>query len=344
MALFFRREPRDWVGLWYAIARERGVSDLVRFMRIDAVRGCVVETVDLSHEKMDGVGALTSLLRQSGCRVERATAGRTPPAPRGWALLKLIWNFSKAVRNMSVNWKHYDATAVADPLDIAWTTLSHRETEIVQARAKAAGASLNAYLLSQLSNVVSKDLVAGAEPFLWLFPVNMRGPVKCHDETANYSSAVGIACHKQMTALEVQANIREQLSKNIHWATWWMLNIGKIVGERGMRWLSKHRADNNFWMGTFSNLGVWPPEGVHLNRFNADELWIPCPPGTLNFPIGCCVVVWNGRLALTLKMHAALGVNFAQVQAYLQELRRNLLGAAPELAAPGSWENSPALL
>lgn len=337
-----KRRERDWVGLWYKIAREdRGVNDLFTFLKIDLVDGRVLEHVDISHERMDGLGALTWMLRREGNRIDRVPEGRVSPPPGFWGKLRLLLNFRKVARDMSVDWVGGDATKSASLREIAHIVLTREETRAIEARAKTERLSMNAVLMATLSNVLAPSLVRGDRPFLWLFPVNMRGPVRRENELANASSAVGIEAHKAVTPREVHAHIKEQLSNNIHWATWWTVNIGRVIGERGMRWLSSRRASNNFWMGTFSNLGAWPPPGLELPASNPRHAWVASPPGTVNFPIGCACVTWNGQLALTLKIHPSVCADFGRVRGYLDEVRRKLVEFGRPASGPRPERRDP---
>ena len=303
-----KRADRDWVGHWYAIAREeRGVNDMIGLARYDLRTGDM-QMREVSHEKMDGLGALVHLLRSDGHAAPYVPQGRVK-APSSLAeRWQFFRNFLKASKNRTMDWKVWnpDAKFAASPM--VWHVLTREETTALNARCKKEGFSQNALLMSHLSRVLGQSLVKPGKSFPWLFPVNMRGAVNLKDSLANHSSAVGIECHAEVKPSEVHSEIRTQLKSGTHWGTWWTLNIGKIVGRHGMRWLSHMRAEKNHWMGTFSHLGAWPYSSGEASGTWGDPnvAWMPGPPGTLNFPVGFACMEWFGRLCYTLKIHPAI--------------------------------------
>jgi len=298
---------RDWVGLWYEIAREKGVNDICTFAKVNT-KTEAVEWFDYSHSLADGVGAFSYLLRKEGYSIPALPGAKAMKVPSLFQKLKLLaYFFRKIFQKQHIEWAlKGDAHVKPEKHDFPWLIFTREETTHLKSQAKDCKISLNSLLLSCLNRVIAERLVKGNDPYLWLFPVNMRGPVKLAVDTANHSSAVALELSRRSSAQDVYNQIRYQLKTNSHWGIWWLLNIGKLIGVRGMRSISRRRNEKSFHLGTFSNMGEWPIPGSAPRDLNPDEAWVVAPPGTENFPVSCGCISWNGRLSVTLKVHPSI--------------------------------------
>ena len=332
------RAETDWIGLWYKIARDdRGVNDLFTLTKANLVTGSVVRRLHISHEFRDGIGALTEILRGEGFKIPEVPHGREHKVPNFWGRLKILRRFFQISQPRKVVWSGLgDSSKKQNLEEIAWSAFNQRDTRLLELFAKERKVSLNSVLLATFNNVLAPRLVKEPQPLMWLFPVNLRGAVKRRQEVSNHSSATGVEFFAGIAYTDAHARIKEQLKNRIYWGTWWMLHIGKFIGYQGMRWLSARRAQNNTWMGTFSSLGVWPPQGsvTASSANNPQEVWFPSPPGTVNFPVSIATITWNGQLVLSLKIHPSVCAEFAMVKDLLTETRRQLLALIPIREVP----------
>ena len=309
----------DWVGLWYTVAKERGVNDVVDFGRVNTASGAV-EWFDFSHQQCDGAGGMAYALKKLGRAVPPMPRSREDAPPRGLRKARILVRAARGPKPPVMRWKHPAPGARAMPRDFSWHVFSAEETNSILARAAAQKVSVNAWMMAHLTDVLLPELLEGAGPARWLFPVNMRGPVWTGDGLGNHSSAIPIFVRAGTKPAEIHAQIREGLVNGAHWATWWMLHVGKLVGLRGMRYLSRQSAKKSFWLGTFSNMGAWDDEHA-----SPDEAWIVAPPGSENYPIGVGIVTWRGRMAISLKIHPAVCANRALPPRLFTEFVKRLL-------------------
>lgn len=287
----------DWFGLWYTVARERGENDCPTLGKLNLETGAV-EWVRFSHSQMDGIGALKKYYDQKKFTLKNLPELREKKVPGFFEALiilkKMIFN-SKKIKS---DWIHFNPEKFPeDPLKISWKIFSVEETELIDLHCKKNKFSINAYLINMTSKILLKELSSNGGG-TWTVPVNLRPVLKRQDFYSNHSSGILIPIEAKDGVLTTQNTLKKCLKDKQHWAIWWVHQVGKIVGLRGMRVISKSNSTKNFLAGSFSNLGNWelPP----------NEIWIGCPPGSKNFPISIMVMRANDRFSFSLKVHPSI--------------------------------------
>jgi hypothetical protein len=341
---------RDWVGYWYAVARSRGVNDIASIGRVD-LRAGTVDWTDFSHATVDGVGRLGELLRARGYRIPELPRSRETRPPGPWRALRILLGARGLARPRKLRWRTRRPVVQAPRHGFPWTVLTREETERLERAARARGVSVNAWLLARLSAILWPALLEEGERGPWLFPVNMRGVAGPLPDHANVASAILIDCGPGTDDRAIHAQVRARLAAGMHWATWWILHVGRVVGRRGVRWISHRRERSAEYVGTFSNMGAWPPEGSAPGALDENEAWLCTPPGTPNFPVSAGLMAWNGRLSITLKVHPSVTADQGLAARALAELRRQATlapetseigsGALPGPGAPENGSSSP---
>jgi hypothetical protein len=117
--------------------------------------------------------------------------------------------------------------------------------------------------------------------------------------------------------MDIHEQIKTSLSNKVHWAVWWVHQIGRLIGISGMRYLSNKNAKKNFWVGSFSYLGDW--------ELPIDDIFIGGPPGSKNFPISVMVMIANSHMTLSLKIHPFILKDEDKVPELLSQLSTHLL-------------------
>lgn len=340
---FRRRWGRDWTGLWYTIAEEdRGVRTLFTTLKIDVEKNEIAESFDVPHAARDGLGGMMDLLRREGYAVGKPPASRSerPSLAEG---VRALWRFLRTPKSRHTYWKRgLNPRARAEsPATVHWISFTRAESERLEAMARDKKVSFSALTLAALNRVLAADLTAGELPSYWVFPVNMRGPVWLDDPLANHTSMLALPLTHVTTATEIHAEVRRQFSEHVHWAYWWVLNLGRFIGKAGMRLMAKFTMRENYWMGSFSNVGVWPEgdAGAEDPRF----VWAMASPYSPNFPIVAACLKWKGRWTFTMKLHPSLGLPREKGDEYFAQFREALLGPkVAELPVPTSETVLPA--
>ena len=106
---------------------------------------------------------------------------------------------------------------------------------------------------------------------------------------------------------------------------WYMANIGKIIGSKGIRYLYSRISEKNFFAGSFSFLGQWPLKDDRLTHPDTSDMWVACGIGTPNYPVSTGVILWYGRMSLGIKLHPCICQDPKIVQACIEDWKAYLL-------------------
>lgn len=319
------RADFDWVSLWYIAARERGINDICTVARHNTQTG-EFERHLFSHAQMDGVGALGHLLRDRGYSLTQLPQTKFIVPPPLSKRPLILWRALRAAGPQQVAWIDRNPSREGDPNALDFITFTHVETEHLSALCRRCGISKNAFLLEAVNRTIVPEVVNGTCFGKWVFPVNLRGAVNKSRDTSNHSTAIALSVDRFTTAEDLDRQIRNGLKSGAHWATWWILNIGRIIGLRGVRYLSIASEKNSHWLGTFSNMGEWNLNGPEGESNAHHDVWMAAPPGTKNYPISVACLTWNGRLTITLKIHSSIHPDPSAAKNFLARLKVNLLG------------------
>jgi hypothetical protein len=261
---------------------------------------------ELPHSEFDGVGGLGHLLRQLGhADLVTLPRPRTDAPPGALGLLRAGIRFTEWPLGRAVSLRMERATTAAVPRQVAWSLLDEGETCRLIGRARAAGVSVNAWLLFTLTRALQPLLDQPEKPCRWMIPVNMRGAVRHPRDTANHVGYVRVGVSSLHSARDVHDAIHARIAASEHWWLWYSYRYGSLVGSHLRRMLA--RADLTFskpYLGCFSNLGVW--------RLSGPGGWVVCPPVAPTMPVGAGCVTYAGRMGVALRFHS-LGSNRREI-------------------------------
>lgn len=334
----------DWVAEMFSALRDCGEDiSIVYGERTSAGGQTALRWTELPHDRYDGISGLAELLRLRGLRVERL------PQLRGdrYGTLRRLCGFLSvlpAVKVRRQQWAspfHWSRSVRFLPPGqrVAWRVLNDAQTAAIVAAAKAAGVTVNTYLLFHLDVVVSAELVAPGAGRRWMIPVNLRGAVTRPAVEPPHMSFLGIDLAHKPSLREVQGLVDQCRRRGHHWGMWIMLHLGRLLGAEGMRRdIRKREKQQHGTTGMFSNLGAWEVEGA------AD--WTFCPAVTRVYPVGAGCITLNGRMALTMQLHDALGRSVQTADALLQAWMGGCLGDAQAAPAvePGAGRRETAAI
>jgi hypothetical protein len=318
------RKQRDWVGAWFPIMESLGEDTRIPFGRFERDSNSI-EWIRIPHEQVDGVGGLTRLLDARGWRVGPMPE-KKEARPNSLGLAVCFLRYQPMVRPRSTAWRVYDYSKRGATTGIHWRIFARDETDRLRAKANNSGASLNSFLLAALNeSATALFLKPESRSTLWWIPVNMRGLARRTDPASNHSSYIGVNLARGSLPADVHQAIKTQLARRMHWGSWMGIHIGAVIGVSGMRRIMRfYEKTQNCWMGTFTNLGDWPPPGYAPPAEGDSSGWTVSSTVTVSHPIGAACMTWDGQLTLTLQVHPALTIDDAQVKSLFEEWIKRL--------------------
>lgn len=293
----------DWVAAGFTAMRECGDDISIVYAQMnDTQARAEPHWFELPHDKFDGVSGLAHLLREQGLRLDvlpvlkgdRPTLGRK---------LRGLLNVLPALKVRQQRWRRFDwartSTFRRVRDRVASRLFTEAQTREIVSAAKAAGVSVNTWLLFHLDRAVAAQLTAPSSSRLWMIPVNLRGALPAVPEDFLQMSFLPVDIDGDASPAALQVLINELKDRDCHWGSWTALHLGKWIGHAGIRReLRKRALRQNGWTGMFSNLGVWNVPGARS--------WIFGPAISRAQPIGAGCVTMNGRMSLTIQLHEAL--------------------------------------
>jgi hypothetical protein len=320
----------DYIGMWYRARARHGISDAMNFGIINPDAGDI-EWHALPHSRHDGIGAVAHLLRRRGMVLNNLPELNEKAPPAWWQIFMAMFS-GTGDKPAPPQWRSADQPDKQNsPSAVSWA--SRVETDMVRRNARELGISVTVLLFWALHQVVTTRLLRETPCGSWMFPVNMRGPVRLESDEMNHSSGFYLPVDVDWTPMELRAEIGRALRERRHWVMWRQARIGRLIGQAGVNRLYDMLASDNRHLGSFSTLGEWNLDlseaGWHRNA-----LLCCCAPGSPSYPISNGCTIWNGRLTLVLQCHASLGFSQTTIEQCMHDWRALLLDpGAMEVAA-----------
>lgn len=310
---------RDYVGQWFEIYRRNNeCADITFKIKSNAAS----ELIKMPHEKFDGSGALFTLSKKFNWNIKNLA---TQSKLKKINLIKYFFNcllflywtkprkkniwpftFNKSFNNNSLSLSHIFST---------------EETQQITKNAKSSGTSLNTLIFYSLNKCLEKKFNWHQDFRSWWIPVNVRPEfdIDINDSniTSNYVSNFTIDVSPDMSLHSYQNLISESLKQKKHMATWWWQHLGKFLPEKLIEKIAIRNLQNNYYVGTFSNLGDWACDDTNscLNFF---------VPTLKSHPVGAGAIVWNSKLSLTLTFHPEFQLSTTEANDLFQNWIRHL--------------------
>jgi hypothetical protein len=318
------REEIDWIGRWYVVASERGVNQQNTLGRANVASG-KVDWFFFNHSEMDGAGGMTIFLRQLGLTVPSLPKGRVA-YPGWWTIPGILWRAYRQMGPSRVAWREANPRSIPPATAVPWIAFTRAETDQLVRYARDRGLSENSFLLSLLCQEILPELLETGGHGRILFPVNMRGAVRRNNPLANQSSAIFVDASPHSTAEDLHLQLKRRFLAGEHWGVWWAFSIGRWIGLDAMRRISRRSEQRSFFLGTFSNMGAWPPPDADDPRpLDEQEILFAAAPGTPNYPIGMVCTTWYGKLAITLKIDPTVCADRSKPERLLRRVKEQVL-------------------
>lgn len=294
-----------WPSKWFEIRSEMGQSDLATIMFQDI--GKPFEKHHFRHREADGFGKILSLIKRAGIDVSAPIRKIKKPSRylNYYLLVKGLLTHPRLPENP---WKYFfEDRESGHPDQVSWLFFSNEENQYLKKMAVEKKLNLSFFLLSELDEIIKKHLFKNPhDDGTWLTPVDVRGAYPDAEIDHNYVSFIATKIQTQKIP-EAFVKYKNDLRTGAYWPFWELAQIGQYVGLKGMRWLVKQGIGKSFWMGSFSDLGIWNQPELQ-NSSIRHRYWCIAPPGSLAYPIGMTTIEWCGNRSLTMKIHPAVCV------------------------------------
>ncbi len=289
-------DDMDYVGLWYEARLKYGIDDQMLFGIYESGAESP-RWYRYSHRFYDGLGALSLLMKTRGLHFpDGLPKGRDTHVP---SLLELLRAARKplAAPSLQIRWKALQPFRETETSHMPVTLLmTPEETARVEQCAKDAGVRSTFWLFWAGDRAAREALFGEGAVMPWLYPANLRGAVRCARDTMNQASAVTVHLADETSPAALREQVTTRLERLEHWRMWFMVNIGKLIGRRGVHWLYRQVATPpGRFAGSYTNLGVWDApntDGVICSS--------PCSHG---YPVSLNTILCNGRRALAIRLH-----------------------------------------
>jgi hypothetical protein len=295
---------RDCFYHWFSELEAHGEETS---FRLGQVRGSEPEPIwtSLPHHTFDGLGGLHHVLSESyGTGLELPVLPQPYPGTlqRCLAALRVL----TAPTPRLARFKEALTPVGCRPVAVR-ALFTRAQTSELRSASRDRGASLNARLLAALTAAIH-PLLEGPGLVNWIVPINMRGVEPDLAPTDNQAATLDISFPVQATARDIHEKIAEQRRRNMHWGVWQLLKWLGAAGPAVIRFVARRELEVKKH-GSFSNMGNLRRAGSTSDGWLEPEWWMAVNPVQRTRPLGAACLTYNGRLALTLQVHAVLGVD-----------------------------------
>ncbi len=323
------KQRRDYIAMWFEVRNDIGISDTMNIGPMEKNTGSV-SWHHFPHAVMDGVGGVSSILREQGYPCKELPKGKDREEP-GFFKLLFKPNRNKDTHPKNIKWKNNYPSGNDNSAPISTCYFDVQTTQKIKRNARLNKVALSSFALWALNKSISKNLLQESQNYYWFYPVNLRGAVSTDTDTGNFSSGVNVCVHNHIKPRTLQLSIRQKLQSKEYWMTWKLAHIGKYIGKTGIKYLYQSMSAKNFYAGSFSFLGAWPLVDDVNPPQDPQQVWVSCGIGTKNYPVSTGIMEWHGQLSLGLKLHPWIADNvdishkcLADWQYYLlQEVNNN---------------------
>ena len=305
----------DAVGKWFSAYKDLNEPFRIGF---DFVRDEKREFINVSHIENDGSGAVRKICSQRAldCRVKEAKANFKRPSFITILLqsLKFLW----ITRPQPEVWPLNIEKCSSDRARRESFVFNENETKKITARAESNSVSLNSFLFFNLNK--SLHQLFKISDGNWWIPVNMRSELGIDpndiEKNNNLVSNFTIDVSQKINLQELHSKIKSCLAEKRHWGTWcWQLSADYLPYSLVKR-LALHGIKNNY-IGAFSNLGDW-------SCADRNTLLIPYINTLRSHPLGAGIIIWNGKLCLSLRFYDGLSISDEQIRLLMKTWVENL--------------------
>lgn len=201
--------------------------------------------------------------------------------------------------------------------------ISSDELNEVISFCKSSHINLNTHLLYSLNSTIKNHFKITRETSWWI-PVNFRNEFQSFDKAMPNSSSLNcvsnftLTIKKNDSAQDVFNNIKVALKNKWHWGVWAWQRLPLYLSKNMVTALCKAQLQNNFYAGTFTNLGQWQ-SSTQFDEFYVFANTLP------SHPVGASAIQLNNTLYLGLQFHSCLLISDDEIKIIAENWKKQLL-------------------
>lgn len=180
--------------------------------------------------------------------------------------------------------------------------------------------SLNTHFVNSLNQTISQHFNIN-KPMVWLIPVNMRSDLNLDSNKyleRNLVSSLYLQLSPQITLSETHNLLSQALKQKQYWGTWYWQKLPLFLPQNIIDQITKDRLFNNYYVGTFTNLGQWE------SSQNFEKLLVYANP-VLNLPIACSHLKINQNHFFGMRIYPGLELSSAEMEVLSTNWKKNIL-------------------
>jgi len=327
------RESSNAIGSWFLAYKKLKQDTLIQFI-IKKKSATNISSFDFDHSLHDGMSCLSHLSQKENFEISQIKKDSDSQQFKFFdhsfylyfkqTLLFLYYARKRKFNIWGVKYSYqfknetHEANQKKQIFNITTTELN----EVIHF-CKSNNVNLNAYLLYCLNQTIKNHFNITQETNWWM-PVNFRSEFKLFQnisldsEQLNCVSNFTITIKNQDSVQAVYQNIKASLKNKLHWGVWAWQRLALYLSENMIVSLCKDQLRNNFYVGTFTNLGQWQSK----TEFDEFYFFVNTLP---SHPIGASAIQINDTLYLGLKFHSCLLMTIDETLAISQKWKNTIL-------------------
>ncbi len=329
-----KRHKKDHIGIWFEQRRNLGVNDNILMAR--SVSNETTQKI-YQHADMDGVSCLMHFFDSFGLTYNKPPLSKAKNEP-GRQEFKAIKKCSENYETR-IQWQHWNPEKHSKVEHLYSALFTLEQTQAIQERVSIEKTSLNTWLFWTLNKACAEKLIKPSQSYSWFYPVNLRGAIDYKTLYSNYSSGFYLSLNSETSLSELSNMIRKKLKTGQYWVSWRSAKVSQFLPGFILRMLYRYLSKKQFYAGSFSSLGEWtavkPKKESRESCKEISEDWFACAPGTANYPISNGILICNGKLSCTLKLHPAITKSHEECREVLQCWSEYLLCGTPQRTGSG---------
>lgn len=333
-----RSSRKNWIPVWFKLYKEFGLPISIHILRVNRFNDSSDYKL-YDHSEADGFSLGLKILADDDWKIDLSDL-KLKPMPPWWKKLISILKYPYWARIQQVKWKQFDQDKKAE-IGPYFFHFNREQSQKIHAHCTQKNINLNALILWAANSTVNKTLASSNnKKGIWWIPVDMRSMLPSTQTMENLTSHIAVEIAPDATTANVKKSLSTKLRNRDFVGAWWWLQIGNIIGEKGMKKILHDQIKRNRWTGTLTNMGSWPKPGF-TPPTDFTYAVFGNPPAPIGHPVALGASVYFDEIYLCATLNECILQNKDEAKNYFTQLVKAILAESGVEAASVSV-SSPA--